>query len=93
MAATPLTVSVSIADVEPVSTFIAKALRAEAWLRQLTPDELVALPEPAGMAMELLQRAADELAGEHLPTLAGMRERLRQEAEDERDHAAAPHSR
>lgn len=65
-------VSVTIADLEPVAGFIVKACRAEAWLRQLTSEQMVTLPEPALAAMQMLQEAVSDLNGGSLPTMAAV---------------------
>jgi hypothetical protein len=64
-------VAVTIADLEPVAGFIAKACRAEAWLRQLTADQADDLPDVAVAAMSMLQEAVREIGG-YLPTAAAI---------------------
>lgn len=65
-------ITVKVADIEPVASFIAKTLRAEAWLRQLTSEQMAALPQPAIAAMQMLQEAVSDLNGGHLPTMAAV---------------------
>jgi hypothetical protein len=64
-----------------VTAFIVKVCRAEAWLRQLTVEELAALPDSATAAMTLLQEALKDLGG-HLPTKAEVLARKDPETEE-----------
>jgi hypothetical protein len=65
------TVAIYVADLEPVSSFIAKVARAEAWFRQMSADEVLSLPKPALAGFNMLQGAVRDLAG-CVPTMAGI---------------------
>lgn len=61
------TVTLKIADVEPVASFIARVCKAESFLRSMTKEEAVALPDKAVMAMGELQMAVSDLAAAQQP--------------------------
>lgn len=63
------TVEVWLADLEPVATFIVKAVQAERALYHLSKDEACALPGGAVKAMAILQGAVRDL-GDHVPAEA-----------------------
>ena len=59
----PMQVELHLVDVEPFTAFIAKVLRAEAYLQELTAGESAALPDAAVAGILLLSQAVRELGG------------------------------
>src|SRR5580704_8720969 len=58
-----MTVEIHLVDVEPFTTFIAKVLRAESYLQELTTAESAALPDAAVAGILLLTQAVREMGG------------------------------
>jgi hypothetical protein len=54
-------VEVTLADVEPVASFIARACKADAMIRDMTADEAAALPGTVAAGIAELQAAVREL--------------------------------
>lgn len=54
-------VEVTIADVEPVASFIARACKADAMIRAMTAAEAAALPGTAAAGIAELQAAVRDL--------------------------------
>ena len=61
MAQPVATVTVKMADVEPIAGFITRVCKAESLLRSMTKDEVAALPGKAAHAMVELQSAIRDL--------------------------------
>jgi hypothetical protein len=54
-------VEVTLADVEPVASFIARACKADAMIRDMTSDEAAALPGTVAAGIAELQSAVRDL--------------------------------
>lgn len=65
------TVSISVADVQPVARFIADVARAEACFRGMTADECAGMPDKAARGLMALQQALDRLGLPMLRTGGG----------------------
>jgi hypothetical protein len=56
-------IEIHLVDVEPFTSFVAKVLRAESYLQELTTEESAALPDAAVAGFLLLTQAVRELGG------------------------------
>ena len=59
----PMQVELHLVDAEPFTTFVAKVLRAESYLQELTTEESAALPDAAVAGILLLSQAVRERGG------------------------------
>lgn len=64
-------VEVTIADVEPVASFIARVCKASAMMRDMTAVEAAALPGAAAAGMAELQAAVRDLGVTQGPVVLG----------------------
>jgi hypothetical protein len=64
-------VKVTLADVEPVASFIARVLAADAPIRKMTAAEAAALPGTVAAGIAELQGACRDLAAGQPPGTAG----------------------